>query len=607
MSERYSRLFALSENQYASGSPVVIAAGALLKDNQTGKVIAQLKLRNISSKPIKAATVCIVPFDTVGNPIGDSVSYQYLDLSAKRDEDFGQKAAITLPNATTRSFAATVEEIAFVDNTIWKATGEPWEVLPVPSSIGRIHGAEFEKQFRLKYGADCKNLPLSEKDLWYCACGALNRKEEQVCHACGKSHAVLASIDYDAIRSEMEIRVAAEKEQAEKAAAAAREREAAARAKAKKVGKIAAIVAPVLVVIVVAAVMISGMVKKSNAYNDALALMDAEQYEEAITAFAALDGYKDSAEQIRLAENAIAEMKRAAELEANYNNAIQLLESNVSANENEAYNILMGLGDYKNAKELLADFQYVLISEISEVIDMREPFETVYEYDEKGLLISKKEADGDVYTYEYDNEGRMISEVLNEGTTRKVYWYLKNGTIQKSLTESSKGTITTDFDIHGSPIKVVNTYQGITWEFNYIYSDNDNVDVIECYYTKKNEVFTNIFSLSEIDGNLKINYDILAGVPVFKSIGSDGKEIEYIISYDYWNGIQLKKNVIREYDSYGNPIKETQVDGGKDAGCSHSNNYDANGKLIQMTTSYLSGMKIQNDYIYGYIYTPDAV
>ena len=42
MSERYTRLFALEENLYSDGSPVVISAGALLKDNQTGAVLAQL-------------------------------------------------------------------------------------------------------------------------------------------------------------------------------------------------------------------------------------------------------------------------------------------------------------------------------------------------------------------------------------------------------------------------------------------------------------------------------------------------------------------------------------------------------------------------------------
>ena len=57
MSERYSRLFSLPTNLYAIGSPAIIVAGALLKDNQTGKVLAQLKIQNITTNPIKAVTV----------------------------------------------------------------------------------------------------------------------------------------------------------------------------------------------------------------------------------------------------------------------------------------------------------------------------------------------------------------------------------------------------------------------------------------------------------------------------------------------------------------------------------------------------------------------
>ena len=102
MSDRYSKLFALSENLYSVGAPVVIAAGALQKDNQTGKVFAQLKIRNIQDKVIKAATVKITPFDTVGKPLGGTVDYQYLDLSAKRDTDFGQKTPVMLKEAADR-------------------------------------------------------------------------------------------------------------------------------------------------------------------------------------------------------------------------------------------------------------------------------------------------------------------------------------------------------------------------------------------------------------------------------------------------------------------------------------------------------------------------
>lgn len=39
MSERYLKLFSLEENLYIPGSPVLIAAGALLKDTQTGRIL----------------------------------------------------------------------------------------------------------------------------------------------------------------------------------------------------------------------------------------------------------------------------------------------------------------------------------------------------------------------------------------------------------------------------------------------------------------------------------------------------------------------------------------------------------------------------------------
>ena len=62
MSERYGRLYSLPENLYAEGAPVIISAGNLLKDTQTGKILAQLKIKNISSKIIKAAMDMSSPF-----------------------------------------------------------------------------------------------------------------------------------------------------------------------------------------------------------------------------------------------------------------------------------------------------------------------------------------------------------------------------------------------------------------------------------------------------------------------------------------------------------------------------------------------------------------
>ena len=150
MSERYSKLFSLPENLYAEGSPVIIAAGALLKDNQTGRVIAQLKLRNISSKTIKAATVSLSLMNTAGNPLGESVRYEYLDLSSTRDTDFGSKSAILMPDITTRSFSTMVAEIIFADNSVWNANDATWETLKNPETLTSRLDSEMVKQFRIE-------------------------------------------------------------------------------------------------------------------------------------------------------------------------------------------------------------------------------------------------------------------------------------------------------------------------------------------------------------------------------------------------------------------------------------------------------------------------
>lgn len=100
MEKRYTRLYSINGPLYSNGSPVLISAGALLNDHVTGKVLSQLKFRNISLKKIKALKIEVTPKDTVGRNLGDSVVYQYLDLHIKRDEEFGQKEAIYLGTVT---------------------------------------------------------------------------------------------------------------------------------------------------------------------------------------------------------------------------------------------------------------------------------------------------------------------------------------------------------------------------------------------------------------------------------------------------------------------------------------------------------------------------
>ena len=119
MSERYSRLFSLPTNLYTEGSPILIAAGALLKDNHTNKVLVQLKFRNISQKAIKSVKVKVNAYDTAKGQLAGIDTFSYLDLSVAANEEFGQSTPIHLPDTTTRSFSVEILSVVYTDNEVF--------------------------------------------------------------------------------------------------------------------------------------------------------------------------------------------------------------------------------------------------------------------------------------------------------------------------------------------------------------------------------------------------------------------------------------------------------------------------------------------------------
>lgn len=289
MSERYSRLFSLPENLYTEGSPVIIAAGALLKDNQTGRVIAQLKLRNISSKTIKAATISLSLMNTAGNPLGESVRYEYLDLSSARDTDFGSKSAIPLPDASTRYFSAAVAEVIFTDNSIWNANDTTWETLKSPETLTSRLDSEMVKQFQIEYGSGAKNFFLEQKGLWYCVCGAVNRREEKACHSCQKSICELRGISLDVLKEHKDQRLTEGQKQAEKEAAAAQERN----------RKTVKLLIPTVAVVIAFVVLLNTVIIPSRKYKVADRLLTTGEMVKAAIAFDELGPFKDSRQRSR--------------------------------------------------------------------------------------------------------------------------------------------------------------------------------------------------------------------------------------------------------------------------------------------------------------------
>lgn len=430
MSERYSRLISLPGHLYAIGAPVEIAAGTLLKDNQTGKVLAQLKLINICNKVIKAVKVYISPFDTIGNSLGDDIEYQYLDLCATRDSEFGQKSAIYLPDSTTRSYSVKVTEVIFEDNSLWHGEETIWEPLaePVPLNV-LLGGGELLKQYRISYGADCKYQPLEDKGLWYCTCGVLNHADEPLCHRCRKGLHALKSVNLDTLKKECDIRLAEEKEIADAKVA-----------KTRKKITIAVIGIAVAILVGVVAIIISNVIQtqrenaeKLEQYNTAVSLIQAERYVEAIELLDELGFYKDATQ---LCDQASYQYARSLFDQKKYSEALQYFKQgdgedvdkyeefcDIAAsisdpwgeiNLTELHTRAMQLNDFGNIQSLIDNS--TLFSSIRE---MEGKWYTDYVFDDHYLEIKDYTA---VETYTY------------EGEHKEYTWsfYYKNGAIEVS-------------------------------------------------------------------------------------------------------------------------------------------------------------------------------
>lgn len=338
MGETYARLYSLPERLYTMGAPVVVAAGALLKDNRNGNIIVQLKIQNICSKTIKAVTVKITSIDTVGRTLGEETEYQYLDLNVKRNEFLGQQVPIIVPNEQTRSYSVKVTEAAFDDNTVWVGN-EIWEPLEKPDPIEKkIANGELARQYRIKYGKNSKYLLKQDRDLWFCTCGAINHESELSCCSCHIDRKKLEELDVDALKKECDARLEDERKERER-----KQAEAAVEAK-KKQKKIKMIVVGVAAAVAVAAVgvVIKDNLNKKKLYNQGLALLEDGKYDDSIALLESLNGYKDSKEQIIYAE---------------YQKAVKYEKS---GEYEEALALYEELGDYEDSKEKYKEVQYKL-------------------------------------------------------------------------------------------------------------------------------------------------------------------------------------------------------------------------------------------------------
>ena len=329
MSERYIKVFELPKNLYAEEEPVIISAGALLKDNQTGTVLAQLKFKSITNTGIKAAKVSVLGFDTAGNQVGEATQFEYLDLEVSRDEEFGQKVPLKLKYNTIRSFEVTVDEVIFSNNTVW--TSKSAKYIPIERQKRLIEGLgdnEVVKQYKIKYGNFCEYGVEEDRDLWFCSCSAVNRKEEEKCHKCQSVRKTLENYDIKQLKEETSERL---------------EKEAAERERKEKLAIKAGVIAVIAIILFsILSSCINSYNEKLEKYNRAVNAVSANP-EKAIEMLTELNGFKDSEDLLEQAYEKI------------YKLAVSKLGSGYVVEAKEKFEFLK---DYKDSRELYKETEY---------------------------------------------------------------------------------------------------------------------------------------------------------------------------------------------------------------------------------------------------------
>lgn len=289
MVDRYKKEFALPGMLYADTAPVIIAGGALLEDSSTNKLLLQLKFKSISEKTIKSLRVKIIPFSETKEKLSP-LEYNYASLEAKRDSEFGQKSAIVMQDESAVSFDVIVLEVIFADDSRWDGTGTDWLKLSAMRKLEDALGdAEAANQYAIRYGNDCLYFPEEQRDLWYCACGAINRKGEEKCHSCRRVFSALKNVNFAALKSDSAQRVEVEKIEDE-------EEQAKKSAKRKKILISLLISVPLVIIIVAAVITAQRSAQLQKNYDLAMALLGNGRYDDAATVFAELGDYNNSTE-----------------------------------------------------------------------------------------------------------------------------------------------------------------------------------------------------------------------------------------------------------------------------------------------------------------------
>lgn len=169
MNGRYERIFFLPHILGLDDCPVVISAGALLRDHATRKVLVQLKLRNLSPLAVKAVKVKIHAYDTAKIELNGVDAFPYLDLNIPLGGEFGSQTPIPLPDAATRSFTVDILSVTLADGSGYFTPHQTVDASPETQAAKPVSGEILEKIAALneERTAEVKRAEEAKKAQWH--------------------------------------------------------------------------------------------------------------------------------------------------------------------------------------------------------------------------------------------------------------------------------------------------------------------------------------------------------------------------------------------------------------------------------------------------------
>lgn len=286
---RFKKLTNITCNTDLIGCGVEFVKGSLLKDTDTGYILAQLKYRNISGQQLNSLYISIKCFDEMGIDLlnGKSFSFAYQDLNVINAQEFADRIPVYLPDIHIRKVEITIEKYMLQNGDVIFANNYESIVLPsiykdipldLKTELARIIPND------LKSGYKTITFPFEYENGWICSCGKYNEADK--CVRC-KNNKIkqFEIINYNYITNSLNDYKKHLKE--EKSIKEIKIKNA-----LKKATKIA--IPIVIIIVIFAAWLFPSFITPAIKYNKANIFFKDHKYKTALSIFKELNDYKDS-------------------------------------------------------------------------------------------------------------------------------------------------------------------------------------------------------------------------------------------------------------------------------------------------------------------------